>query len=269
MQVLAEWSAHNSPLAYIGTCDTPAPATLCTVSTYGSIRIWNVPCSDIVTAFNKHREASKGGAKVKKRDIKVRTITWNVNEWRPIRNALNVRNFITGDDPEDTPDVLVLGIQEAVALNAGQVFNTDYTVLEDWEDYTQSVLNTIGRYVLVESDQLVGVALLVYIKASLVHGLQRPMATLVKCGFSGMAGNKGAVAVRFELFEESFCFVNTHLAAGQKDVKARNENYNTILKTLVFGSAEHGQNIMDHTRVWWIGDLNYRLDMKNEEVRQS
>ena len=48
-------------------------------------------------------------------------ITWNVNEWRPIKNALGLRRFITGEENGDPPpDVLALGIQEAVALNAGQ-----------------------------------------------------------------------------------------------------------------------------------------------------
>ena len=91
--------------------------------------------------------------------------------------------------------------------------------------------------------------------------------TTVKCGFSGMAGNKGAAVVRFELFEESFCFVCTHLAAGQKDVKARNENYKTIMDSLSFTSGDQHEGIMDHTRIWWIGDLNYRINLPNDDVR--
>ena len=74
MQVLAEWSAHNSPLAYIGTCDAPSPATLCTVSTYGSVRIWEVPCADIVAGFNKHRKAVDGGTPTSERDLRVKVI---------------------------------------------------------------------------------------------------------------------------------------------------------------------------------------------------
>jgi len=78
------------------------------------------------------------------------------------------------------------------------------------------------------------------------------------------------VGIRFELFEESFCFVCTHLAAGQKDVKARNENYKTILETLTFPvHPSKTAKMMDHTKVWWIGDLNYRIDMSNDQVRTN
>ena len=124
-----------------------------------------------------------------------------------------------------------------MALNAGQVLNTDYSVLEDWQDFLQQSLNTVGLYVLVEAEQLVGVAILVFVRAPLVHAINRIEKQVVRCGFGGMAGNKGGCAVRFDLFEETFCFICTHLAAGQKDIKARNENFHTILENLRFAPS--------------------------------
>ena len=40
-------------------------------------------------------------------------------------------------------------------------------------------------------------------------------STSLGIGVGGVGGNKGAVAVRFDLAKSSFCFVNVHLAAGQ------------------------------------------------------
>jgi len=37
---------------------------------------------------------------------------------------------------------------------------------------------------------------------------------LVKVGFGGAAGNKGAVVVRFNVFDSSICLMNCHLESG-------------------------------------------------------
>jgi inositol-1,4,5-trisphosphate 5-phosphatase len=36
----------------------------------------------------------------------------------------------------------------------------------------------------------------------------------VKTGFSGIAGNKGSVAIRFQFENTSFAFTNVHLTSG-------------------------------------------------------
>ena len=56
----------------------------------------------------------------------------------------------------------------------------------------------------------------------------------VKTGMGGKAGNKGAVAIRFRFHSSSFCFVCSHLTAGQSQVKERNEDYKEITQRLSF-----------------------------------
>ena len=56
----------------------------------------------------------------------------------------------------------------------------------------------------------------------------------VKTGMGGKAGNKGAVAIRFQFHSSSFCFVCCHLTAGQSQVKERNEDYREITQKLSF-----------------------------------
>lgn len=59
----------------------------------------------------------------------------------------------------------------------------------------------------------------------------------VKTGMGGKAGNKGAVGIRFQLHSTSFCFVCSHLTAGQSQVKERNEDYREITHKLSFPSV--------------------------------
>lgn len=53
-------------------------------------------------------------------------------------------------------------------------------------------------------------------------------------GLRGMSGNKGAVGVRLDFHDTSFCFLTAHLAAGHTNVDERNMDYWTIANGLHF-----------------------------------
>ncbi|XP_033108886.1 synaptojanin-1-like [Anneissia japonica] len=86
----------------------------------------------------------------------------------------------------------------------------------------------------------------------------------VKTGLKGKSGNKGSVAIRFLLYNTSMCFVCAHFAAGQSQVKDRNEDYAEITKRIMFPM---GRTLSSHDYVFWCGDFNYRIDIENEEVK--
>jgi hypothetical protein len=49
-----------------------------------------------------------------------------------------------------------------------------------------------------------------------------------------MSGNKGAVAIRLQYYDTTFCFITAHLAAGHSNVDERNADYRTIVSQLHF-----------------------------------
>ena len=59
----------------------------------------------------------------------------------------------------------------------------------------------------------------------------------------GMSGNKGAVGIRLEYHDTSFCFICAHLAAGHVNVEERNADYRTIVNDLQF---LRGKTISSH-----------------------
>ena len=61
-----------------------------------------------------------------------------------------------------------------------------------------------------------------------------------------MSGNKGAVAIRLQFCDTSFCFVTAHLAAGQLNYEERNSDYRTITHGLHF---QRGRTIDSHEQV--------------------
>ncbi|XP_058042198.1 synaptojanin-1 [Ahaetulla prasina] len=87
----------------------------------------------------------------------------------------------------------------------------------------------------------------------------------VKTGMGGATGNKGAVAIRMLFHTSSLCFVCSHFAAGQSQVKERNEDFVEICRKLSFPM---GRMLFSHDYVFWCGDFNYRIDLPNEEVKE-
>lgn len=59
-------------------------------------------------------------------------------------------------------------------------------------------------------------------------------AVAVKTGLGGAAGNKGAIAIRFVMYNTSMCFVCSHFAAGQSNVKERNNDFHEIANKITF-----------------------------------
>ncbi|KAI0383936.1 SacI homology domain-containing protein [Hypomontagnella monticulosa] len=167
------------------------------------------------------------------------------------------------------PEIMVVGFQEIVELSAQQIMNSDPSRKQLWEKAIKRTLNSrakqLGgeRYVLLRSGQLVGAALCIFIKASVLPKIKNVEGSVKKTGMSGIAGNKGAVAIRMEYANTQLCFVTAHLAAGFANYDERNKDYATIHHGLRF---QRNRSIDDHDTVIWLGDFNYRIGLSHERV---
>lgn len=56
-------------------------------------------------------------------------------------------------------------------------------------------------------------------------------------GMGGATGNKGSVAMSLTIYSTTFCFVCSHFAAGQNEVRDRNEDYMNTLKKIKFAQV--------------------------------
>lgn len=148
-----------------------------------------------------------------------------------------------------------MGFQEIVELNPQQIMNSDPTRKQLWEKAIKRTLDRRynqangERYVLLRSGQLVGAALCIFVKASVLHNIKNVEGSVKKTGLSGMAGNKGAVAIRLDYANTPICFVTAHLAAGFTNYDERNKDYATIDRGLRFqrnrGIGDHGRPLGD------------------------
>ncbi|KAF7548254.1 hypothetical protein G7046_g8737 [Stylonectria norvegica] len=168
------------------------------------------------------------------------------------------------------PDIYVVGFQEIVELSPQQIMNSDPSRKNLWEKAVKRNLNErqkrLGgpKYVLLRSGQLVGAALCIFVKTTALGNIKNVEGSVKKTGMSGMAGNKGAVAIRFDYANTHICFVTAHLAAGFANYEERNRDYATIHHGLRF---QRNRGIDDHDAVVWLGDFNYRIGLGLDAAR--
>ncbi|XP_072901181.1 synaptojanin-1 isoform X9 [Hemitrygon akajei] len=216
----------------------------------------------------------------KPKRIRVSVGTWNVNGGKQFR-SIAFKNQTLNDWLLDAPkkanaqefqdrggkpvDIFAIGFEEMVELNAGNIVSASTTNQKLWAAEIQKSISRDCKYVLLASEQLVGVCLFIFIRPQHAAFIRDVAVDTVKTGMGGATGNKGAVAVHMLFYTTSLCFVCAHFAAGQSQVKERNEDYIEIARKLSFPM---GRLLFSHDYIFWCGDFNYRIDLPNEEVKE-
>ncbi|KAG2631974.1 hypothetical protein PVAP13_2NG053800 [Panicum virgatum] len=124
-----------------------------------------------------------------------------------------------------------------------------------------------ARYCLVASKQMVGIFLTVWVRNEIRDDVRNLKVSCVGRGLMGYLGNKGSISISMSLHQTSFCFICCHLTSGEKegDELHRNSDVLEILKKTRFprvrgaGDIKSPETILEHDRIIWLGDLNYRI----------
>ncbi|KAL2801888.1 SacI homology domain-containing protein [Aspergillus granulosus] len=225
------------------------------------------PINDLVSSELTRRASEY----TSKKTTNIWTGTFNVNGRVQGSDVdLNPWLFPKANEQHADPTVFAVGFQEIVALSPQQIMSTDPTTRKSWEMAVLDCLNlrsaTRGapKYVLLRSGQLVGAALMIYVREDVLKDIKNVEGSVKKTGLSGIAGNKGGCAIRFEYSNTRICFVTAHLAAGFANYDERNNDYSTIYRGLRF---QRNRSIEDHDAIIWMGDFNYRIGLANQTVR--
>ncbi|CAL9771140.1 unnamed protein product [Musa acuminata subsp. burmannicoides] len=141
-------------------------------------------------------------------------------------------------------------------------------------------LNVIGfkkkrlAFVRIISKQMVGIYLSIWVRRSVRNHIQNLKVSTVGVGVMGYIGNKGSISVSMSIYQTPFCFVCSHLSSGEKsgDELRRNSDVQEIHRRTQFSTVAGGaglpKTIHDHERIFWLGDLNYRIDLSPEKTHE-
>jgi hypothetical protein len=106
-------------------------------------------------------------------------------------------------------------------------------------------------FVRIVSKQMVGIFLPIWVRRGLQRCVQSIKVATIGIGKTGYIGNKGAVSVSMSVYQTTFCFVCSHLAAGERpaNLLKRNADVQEIHQQTLFarpGGLELPRDIYDH-----------------------
>ncbi|KAI3382438.1 hypothetical protein SNEBB_003490 [Seison nebaliae] len=195
--------------------------------------------------------------------------TYNVNEQKaPNINELYSWFTFLHKSPEGNttmmPDIIVIGFQEIDMSPLSSVRTTVLqelswlNILEDLFRYSHSGY----RFVKLIHIRKVGLMEVIYVRERL-----KPFINDLSTDYLGTGkhcyGNKGAIAIRFDVCLTSFCFVCVHFAAHLENLRRRQMDYRSIFAWINFQrNHSASRSALQHERLFVFGDLNYRLDGK-------
>ncbi|XP_048751805.1 inositol polyphosphate 5-phosphatase K-like isoform X2 [Ostrea edulis] len=179
-------------------------------------------------------------------------VTWNVGDEEPSADLTDLLNL----KADSLPDIYAIGLQELVSGEFDAYKNSWTTILTD----------TLGPkgFCRIKAVKMQGILLVTFVKREYLLSVAHIESEISRAGMGGWWGNKGGVSIRFDLNGVNMIIVNSHLAAHMHNSAERIEDFFTILDTQHFRDKDV-EHILDHDYVFWMGDLNFRIDKYSRE----
>eukprot|EP00037_Helgoeca_nana_P029701 m.358517 g.358517 ORF g.358517 m.358517 type:complete len:659 (-) comp28031_c0_seq2:263-2239(-) len=168
-----------------------------------------------------------------------------------------------------TADMYVLGTQECSL---------------DRRAWQAKIVETLGaEYELLDLQELQPIKMCIFVRSSIRRHIDNIETAAIPTKLGGALMTKGAVGMSMKIAGAPFLFINSHLPAHQGGVADRNLAYRTICQGLPLPHKDHLEqafqlistpsrrarkvSVVDRfPYVFWMGDLNYRIDADRASI---
>ncbi|WWC85634.1 uncharacterized protein L201_000500 [Kwoniella dendrophila CBS 6074] len=230
------------------------------------------------TEFLRKRLFARQDRWSRRQEIKIRIATYNVNDKIPPEGTLELAPLV-GKGEED---ILVFGFQEADLRRQSLLISQGNSRAEGWESALLAGLGSkAGEFEKLVMTQYVGVMMIILVRKTLKEAITRVETSERGIGLLGFGG----VAVRLKVHDTTLCFVDAHMAAFATALDRRRSDYQVLKTGLTFPRPneadltaayeeflpEAKEKLLsqeDSHILFWLGDLNYRIELPDEEVKK-
>ncbi|CAG8747629.1 5236_t:CDS:2 [Gigaspora margarita] len=304
---IKDWKAHKSPIIDMQLDEAGlwrvGRLQVASCSSEGSIISWDgLMEQDWLADKMSLREKTYCNY----RDIKILICSWNIGACKPgdlEKSSDGIKFMRSWLASTELPDIIVIGFQEIFDLkskkmNAKTMLTSKKKLKtkveenlekrsQEWRDKLAKMVEHASngdKYEVLSTGNLFGLFSCFFVKKTEKEYIRDVHTAMHKTGLGGYNGNKGSIATRFIYDDSSMCFVNCHLAAGQKETLARNKDVANILENTtfpicfreswndyenVFTHGGDGTMVSDHEICFLSGDLNYRIDSQRDVVLKA
>jgi len=207
--------------------------------------------------------------------LSVAVITWNIHGRACWETQGVLESLLLGacgpeqPDKSRAPDVVVFCFQEFLELNAANVMMLGAGDEVRQAEFEAAALRAFPKalgeaYVKVRGVGMVGL----YVGAFVAERIRGSIANVdgdrVRAGLYRQAGNKGAVAVRFEVAKTNICILSLHLESGNSKSAERASQLRLVLDSC-FTSGRVKMPPSKHDLLAVCGDFNFRLTLPSNK----
>jgi hypothetical protein len=229
-----------------------------------------------------------------KPDLTVSVVTWNLAEESPLpEDALFIKHFRdNGKDRENGSDLVLISGQECENIKPRRSEGSRS------REFRRLMIVMLGKdYVPLAMHLLGGIQFCLFCKRSILSDIQKASVADVTCGIGNVFHNKGAIGCFLQMKAKSkshgegvqrklksvrMLFVTAHMAAHVKNTEARDSDFWRIVRELEIQAPTSflpkrnsdteatGDFLLESMdRIFFCGDLNYRIDLPREEVEYA
>ena len=175
------------------------------------------------------------------------------------------KDIIKSDVKDILPDFYILGFEEIVDLTSKNILLSSN---QDKKNKIKTKLSNVLKgmkgtendsYQIVTEIDLIGIYLIIFAKTSVIKYIKNFDSQIIKTGFMGSIGNKGACLLRFNINDSKIAIACCHLSAGQEMYEARRSEITDVLNTSF--KKYPSINFKDYDYYFFFGDLNSRINL--------